>query len=63
MFIWDGEREGELGNTDKKVGDKRVKVAGEILLLEPVELTLTMSLKPNQVNPFTIKVAQQAWAL
>lgn len=63
MFMWNGEGgEGELENTDRKGGDnrvlggecewreggnKRVKVAGVILLLGPVELTLTMARELN----------------
>lgn len=58
MFIWNGERGGELENTEEKGGEKKRgmwasvnggewetkgKVVGVILLLEPVALTLTVA--------------------
>lgn len=62
VFIWNGQRAGELENTGGRRGGGRdvgegewtqvgswgVKVVGVILLLEPVALTLTVAWKPSQ---------------
>lgn len=63
VFIQNRERKGELGDTDRKGGvqralgesvnegkweRKRVKMAAVILLLEPVQLTLTMAWEADQ---------------